>query len=76
MLRDVKQTWPDGIYHLFYDGEGVIDFGFDSKIIESNEKYRMKIILSTRHSWAYYQKSLGDPNQVMGVRTTVTMTIQ
>lgn len=46
MLRDVKQRWPDGVYHLFYDGEGVIEFGFDSKIIESNEKYRMKIMVN------------------------------
>ena len=29
-----------------------------------------------QHSSAYYQKSLGDPNQVIGVRMAVTMSIQ
>ncbi len=43
MLRDVKNTWPDSIYHVFYDGEGHIDFGFDATILEAKEKNRMKI---------------------------------
>ena len=43
MLRDVKQQWPNGIYHVYYEGEGLIDFGFDAKIIESDEKFKMKI---------------------------------
>lgn len=43
MLRDVHQHWPDSIYHVYYDGEGVIEFGFDAKIIENKEKYYMKI---------------------------------
>ena len=46
MLRDVQQRWQNGTYHVFYDGEGVIEFGFDSKIIEQKEKYKMKINVS------------------------------
>lgn len=43
MLRDVQQMWPSGIYHVFYDGDGLINFGFDAKIIENVDKGRMKI---------------------------------
>ena len=43
MLRDVLQTWPNGIYHVFYDGEGVIEFAFDSTTVENVDKGRMKI---------------------------------
>jgi hypothetical protein len=42
-LRSVQRRWPDGIYHVFYDGEGQIEFGFDSQVIESNQKYKMKV---------------------------------
>lgn len=43
MLRDVHKHWPDSIYHVYYEGEGVIEFGFDAKIIENKEKFYMKI---------------------------------
>ncbi|EFC47802.1 hypothetical protein NAEGRDRAFT_57192 [Naegleria gruberi] len=43
MLRDIQQKWPGGIYHVFYEGNGQLDFGFDSTIIENNQKGYMKI---------------------------------
>ena len=33
LFRDVQQRWPGGIYHVFYDGEGYLDFGFDAKVL-------------------------------------------
>jgi len=47
LLRDVQQKWPDGFYHVFYDGEGVIEFGFDASIVENREKGRMKILVKS-----------------------------
>ena len=46
MLRDVQQKWPNAIYHVFYDGEGEIDFAFDSSVIEKRRKGKMKIKVS------------------------------
>jgi len=43
MLRDVQQQWPSGLYHVFYEGDGVIEFGFDAKVVENLDKGRMKI---------------------------------
>ncbi len=45
MLRDVKNTWPDDDYHVVYDGEGTLAFGFDATVIDSEfrEKNRLKI---------------------------------
>lgn len=40
MLRDVNQTWPNGTYYVYYDGEGVVEFGFDSTVIDNREKSR------------------------------------
>ena len=47
MLRDVQQKWPNSIYHVFYDGDGELDFGMDSSIIiNSSRKGKMKIQVS------------------------------
>lgn len=47
MLRDVKNSWPDSIYHVTYDGEGTLAFGFDATLVEATagqkDKNRMKI---------------------------------
>ena len=40
MLRDVNQTWPSGTYHVYYEGEGVVEFGFDATVFDNREKYR------------------------------------
>ena len=45
MLRDVQQNWPNGKYHVYYDGDGVIEFGFDAKIVE-NDKNKMLIMVN------------------------------
>jgi hypothetical protein len=37
LLRDVLQNWPSGVYHVYYDGEGWIDFGMDATILGNNE---------------------------------------
>lgn len=43
LLRDMFGKWPDSIYHVEYDGEGEIEFGFDAKLIEHFDKNKMKI---------------------------------
>ncbi len=45
MLRDVQQRWPNGKYHVYYDGDGVIEFGFDAKVVE-NDKNKMLIMVN------------------------------
>ena len=46
MLRDVAQHWPNTTYTVFYDGEGVLDFGFDARVIDATEKNKMTINVS------------------------------
>jgi len=35
--RDTKRFIPPGRYHVLYDGDGLLDFAFDAKVIESTE---------------------------------------
>jgi hypothetical protein len=46
LLRDVQKRWPSGIYHVFYDGEGYLDFGFDATILDATKKNYIKINVS------------------------------
>ena len=46
LLRDVQKRWPIGIYHVFYDGEGYLDFGFDATILDATKKNYIKINVS------------------------------
>ena len=46
LLRDVQQNWPSGIYHVYFDGEGYIDFGMDAKILDSTQKNYIKLNVS------------------------------
>lgn len=43
LLRDMYGKWPDSVYHVQYDGEGDIEFGFDAQLIEHIDKNKMKI---------------------------------
>ena len=43
LLRDVQQQWPSGVYHVYYDGEGLIDFGMDATIVDNTKKNYIKI---------------------------------
>ena len=65
MLRDVEQKWPNGIYHVFYDGEGLLDFGMDAKIIEQNNKFNLKINVTLsliRDNGIYMKIQKSNPN--------------
>jgi hypothetical protein len=42
----VQKRWPSGIYHVFYDGEGYLDFGFDATILDATKKNYIKINVS------------------------------
>ena len=46
MLRDVNQTWPNGTYHVYYEGEGVVEFGFDASVFDNSEKFRKVLNVS------------------------------
>ena len=46
MLRDVQQRWPNSTYHVYYDGEGQIDFGMDAIVLKSSEKYKIDIAVN------------------------------
>ena len=45
----MDQTWPNGTYYVYYDGEGVVEFGFDATEIKINEKSRkiLNVTLTT-----------------------------
>ncbi|CAF0900053.1 unnamed protein product [Brachionus calyciflorus] len=43
LLRDMYGKWPDSDYHVEYEGEGDVEFGFDAQIIEHKDKNKMKI---------------------------------
>jgi hypothetical protein len=36
-MRDTRATIPGGRYHVYYDGEGLIEFGMDAQAVESDE---------------------------------------
>jgi len=50
MLRDVKNSWPDDEYHVVYDGEGTLAFGFDATVVDTGPKEKNRLKIRTKLS--------------------------